>query len=70
VLLFLCDFFPKGLADVSAEDFALVDFFVLFVRVVLGDAVALAVAVVDALAVAEAVALGEALIVADPLGEA
>ena len=59
VLFFFELFLLEGPADVSAEDFALADFFVLFVRVALGDAVALAVAVADALA--ETVAEGEAL---------
>ncbi len=65
VLFFFELFLLEGPADVSAEDFALADFFVLFVRVALGDAVALAVAVADALtvggALAETVAQGEAL---------
>jgi len=65
VLFFFELFLLEGPADVSAEDFALADFFVLFVRVALGDAVALAVAVADALtvggALGETVAEGEAL---------
>ena len=65
VLFFFELFLLEGPADVSAEDFALADFFVLFVRVAWGDALALAVAVADALtvggALGETVAEGEAL---------
>jgi len=64
VLFFFELFLLEGLADVSAEDFALADFFVLFVRVALGDALTVGGALV------ETVAEGEALTAADAAGEA